>query len=123
MKYFSFLLLASQAFACTTFSLWTGNQPVIGKNYDWSVGGGFVFTNKAGVAKKALLLSADEPVQWMSRYPSVTFNQYGREFPLGGMNSQGLVVEIMWLERSTFPETDERKAINQLQWIQNQLDL
>jgi penicillin V acylase-like amidase (Ntn superfamily) len=30
----------------------------------------------------------------------VTFNQYGRNFPSGGMNEAGLVIELMWLEGS-----------------------
>jgi choloylglycine hydrolase len=26
---------------------------------------------------------------WTSRYGSITFNQYGREFPSGGINEKG----------------------------------
>jgi hypothetical protein len=52
----------------------------------------------------------------------VTFNQYGREFPAGGMNDAGLVVEIMWLESSEYERPDARPTLNELQWIQYQLD-
>jgi choloylglycine hydrolase len=30
-------------------------------------------------------------ISWISKYGSITFNQYGREFPTGGMNEKGLV--------------------------------
>src|SRR5690606_38480373 len=53
---------------------------------------------------------------------SITFNQYGKEFPHGGMNERGLVVELMWLQETQYPESDDRASINVLQWIQYQLD-
>jgi choloylglycine hydrolase len=76
--------------------------------------------NKHGVAKTAA--TADNPAQWVSKYGSVTFNQYGREFPLGGMNEAGLIIEIMWLEQTEYPHPDARKAVPDLQWVQYQLD-
>jgi choloylglycine hydrolase len=38
------------------------------------------------------------------------------------MNDAGLVVEIMWLESSTYEKADGRPTLNELQWIQYQLD-
>ena len=64
----------------------------------------------------------EKPASWVSRYGSVTFNQYGREFPNGGMNEAGLVVELMWLDDTTYPATDGRPALDCLEWIQYQLD-
>jgi penicillin V acylase-like amidase (Ntn superfamily) len=52
----------------------------------------------------------------------VTFNQFGRELPFGGMNEAGLVVEDMWLGNTVYPVPDQRPEINMLQWIQYQLD-
>jgi penicillin V acylase-like amidase (Ntn superfamily) len=52
----------------------------------------------------------------------VTFNQYGREMPNGGINDAGLVVEIMWLQQSRYPPPDQRPTVSELQWIQVQLD-
>ncbi|HYC28047.1 MAG TPA: linear amide C-N hydrolase, partial [Chitinophagaceae bacterium] len=49
-------------------------------------------------------------------------NQYGKEFPTGGMNEKGLVVELMWLDETVYPKEDKRPAIGVLQWIQYQLD-
>ena len=106
--------------ACTTFCFEEGGALVFGKNYDWNVDDGFVIVNKRGVAKQAL---ADErPLRWTSRFGSVTFNQYGREFPNGGINEQGLVIELMWLDDTEYPTPDARGALPTLQWIQYQLD-
>jgi penicillin V acylase-like amidase (Ntn superfamily) len=108
--------------ACTTFCLKRGAEAVFGKNYDWSVGDGLVMVNKRGVAKTAALPPREKPAAWVSRYGSVTFNQYGREFPNGGMNEAGLVVELMWLDETRYPAADGRPALGCLEWIQYQLD-
>ena len=114
------LLLPSPVIPCTTFFLNDGDTRVFGKNYDWDVEAGHVLVNKRGVAKRAA--SRVNPAEWISRQGSVTFNQYGREFPCGGMNESGLVIEVMWLDESVYPEPDERRSIGTLQWIQYQLD-
>jgi penicillin V acylase-like amidase (Ntn superfamily) len=108
--------------ACTTFCLKRGSKAVFGKNYDWSVGDGLVMVNKRGVAKTASLPPQEKPAAWVSRYGSVTFNQYGREFPNGGMNEAGLAVELMWLDQTRYPALDARPALGCLEWIQYQLD-
>lgn len=111
------------AAACTTFMLERGGERVVGKSYDWYMGQGLVVVNKRGVAKRAVVTSpGDRPAEWVSRHASVTFNQYGREFPAGGMNDAGLVVEVMWLDSSTYEPRDGRPTLNELQWIQFQLD-
>ena len=108
------------AFACTTFCLKGNGEVLFGKNYDWMIGDGLVFLNKRGVVKT----SAEEsnPAKWLSRYGSITFNQYGRENPSGGMNEAGLVIELMWLAESKYPNEDSRPVLDVLEWIQYQLD-
>lgn len=113
-------LFMNDATACTTFSFVNGGEWVYGRNYDWYIEHCLIMVNKRGVAKKAI--TQDNPAQWVSKYGSVTFNQYGREFPLGGMNEAGLVIEIMWLEQTEYPQPDSRKALPDLQWVQYQLD-
>lgn len=109
--------------ACTTFMLARGTTRVIGKSYDWYMGQGLLVVNKRGVAKRSLPAKpGDRAADWVSRHASVTFNQYGREFPAGGMNDAGLVVEVMWLDSSTYEKADGRPTLNELQWIQYQLD-
>jgi len=119
---FFFLLCfpVNQAFACTTFCLKGNGEVLFGKNYDWMIGDGLVFVNKRGVVKTSSQES--NPAKWVSRYGSVTFNQYGRENPSGGMNEAGLVIELMWLDETQYPKVDSRPAIDVLGWIQYQLD-
>jgi choloylglycine hydrolase len=77
--------------------------------------------NPRNLQKRAFVMSPNA-AQWTSKYGSVTFNQFGREMPFGGMNEAGLVVENMWLSETEYPGPDNRPEINMLQWIQYQLD-
>mgnify|MGYP002750920396 CR=1 FL=1 len=62
--------------ACTTFVLKDRDRLVFGRNYDWDVSEALILTNKRDVAKYAY--TTDNPARWVSRYGSITFNQYGR---------------------------------------------
>ena len=106
--------------ACTTFVLNDGGHYYFGRNYDWVTGNGMVMTNARNVKKFSA--ASGTQLSWTSKFGSITFNQYGKEFPTGGMNEKGLVVELMWLEGSKFPAADHRPALNVLQWLQYQLD-
>lgn len=98
---------------------------MVGKNYDWSIENGLVIVNKGGVQKTAAQYRVGEfgkPVEWKSRFGSITFNQFGRELPMGGINEAGLVVEVLMLTDTVYPEPDSRPSISALQWVQYQLD-
>lgn len=116
-----FLPIAS--FACTSF-YWKSNEgSFFGKSYDWHHDKALLVTNKRGVKKTGFTIKPWETgPQWVSRYGSLTFNQYGREFPNGGMNEAGLVVEVLWLSTSQYEGFDFRPVLNQLTWVQYQLD-
>jgi penicillin V acylase-like amidase (Ntn superfamily) len=105
--------------ACTAFLL--DGALVAGKNLDWNLDEGLLIVNKKGISKRAMVLDPNEPTaQWVSQYGSVTFNQYGREMPMGGMNEAGLVVENLWLNNTRLPQRDERPGL--MSWVQYQLD-
>ncbi len=108
--------------ACTTFLLQKDGRLIFGRNYDWITGAGIVHTNQRGLFKTASE-NKQNPMSWVSLFGSITFNQYGKEFPTGGMNEHGLVVELMWLDGTKYPAPDERPAVGVLQWIQYQLDM
>ncbi len=111
-----FLILnANIANACTTFC----TRGLFGRNYDWSTGAGMLMVNKRNMAKRAF---GPTPAQWISRFGSVTFNQYGRDNATGGMNERGLVVEVMWLDGTRYPAADARPSLGSLEWVQYQLD-
>lgn len=109
------MLSASIADACTTFC----TRGLFGRNYDWETGAGMLIVNKRGMAKQSF---GPRPVKWISRYGSVTFNQYGRDNATGGMNERGLVVEVMWLAGTRYPAADARPELGSLEWVQYQLD-
>lgn len=124
-KFFTLLLLmitALSSFACSTFLLNKNGQLVFGRNYDWVSGNGILTINAAGLQKKSFLPGNNNTISWTSKYGSISFNQFGKEMPHGGMNEKGLVVELMWLQGTSYPSTDNRAATNELQWIQYQLD-
>ena len=85
----------SSLYACTSFRLKDESKVVVGKNYDWIIDPGILVTNKRNMAKTAFVDPDEKPFKWVSKYGSITFNQYGREFPNGGMNEAGLVVEAL----------------------------
>ena len=108
--------------ACTTFCIKNRDHLVFGRNYDWGIGVGIVFVNKRDLSKKALVEPTNAPAEWISKYGSITFNQYGRELPMGGINEVGLVVEQMWMSGTQYPDRDERPTLRELAWIQYHLD-
>ncbi len=121
-------LISTMGFCCSTFQLKSDQGPLIGKSFDWDKGHGFVVVNRRHLSKTAVNIFPDEkksavwPEKQGSKYGSITYNQHGIEFPLSGMNEKGLVVEILWLDESIVSEIDDRASINELQWIQYQLD-
>jgi len=124
---FLFFLVPQISQSCTTFFFNHNGHTVFGKNYDWHIERGLVFINKRGVSKsprgdKEFVKDPGPFAHWTSKYGSLTFNQYGREFPMGGINEAGLVVEIMALMSTKYPTPDDRPAVTLLQWIQYQLD-
>ncbi|HZK08238.1 MAG TPA: linear amide C-N hydrolase [Bacteroidales bacterium] len=113
----------ASVFACTTFVLKADNGTLVfGRNFDFPAGMGHIEINPRGLQKVAFVRPPEKPLQWVSKYGSVTFNQMGREFPYGGMNEAGLVIEQMWLEKAQYPEPDARYGLAELQWVQYQLD-
>jgi penicillin V acylase-like amidase (Ntn superfamily) len=113
---------AGPADSCTTFCMQDGQRIVFGKSYDWHIRSGMLVVNQRSMARVAMAYDSGGAAQWTARYGSVTFNQFGRDFPMGGINEAGLVVEVMWLDEALYPTPDHRSSIGDLQWIQYQLD-
>jgi penicillin V acylase-like amidase (Ntn superfamily) len=76
--------------------------------------------NPRGRAKTSL--TRVNPATWQARFGSVTFNQFGQDQPMGGVNETGLVVELMWLDEARYPAADGRPTVSVLDWIQYALD-
>ncbi len=118
----SLLFFLTPLIACTTFLINKNGELVFGRNYDWVSGVGILCTNLKGLEKTSLKREDGNTITWVSKYGSISFNQFGKEFPTGGMNEKGLVVELMWLDETSYPKQDSRPALGVLQWIQYQLD-
>jgi choloylglycine hydrolase len=117
------LIPAEQARGCTAFFLKSGKQMVLAKNLDWPVDLGYVIYNPAGKKKQAFLTDGPaRPFQWTAQYSSLTFNQFGVGFPLGGMNSQGLVVEELNVPRVKIKKDTTSRQLNEFQTVQFLLD-
>ncbi len=134
MKNMAYCLLVIQMFffifsdggsACTTFILRSNEGQVFGRNFDWSFDDALLVVNKRGCRKKSTTRSEEKGQKaiWTAKYGSLTFNQYGRELPQGGMNEVGLVVEGMSLKETQYPIPDSRPYVgSSLQWRQYILD-
>ncbi|MCB1158939.1 MAG: linear amide C-N hydrolase [Leptospiraceae bacterium] len=121
----TFIILASELYPCSTFGFKSGDDFFMGKSYDFTFGHGLLITNKRNVMKMGLVMEkkvAKHAAEWISKYGSVTFNQFGRELPSGGMNEKGLSIELMWLIDGKYPDLESKPTVNELQWIQYNLD-
>ena len=125
-KYFWTLLfltiLVQSAYPCSSFVLKNGKTVLLGKNFDWTFDNGYIIKNLKNTTKVAYCTHNGTPASWTSKYGSVTFNQNGKEMPYGGMNDKGLVVEMLWLEDTRFNISEDKTYLNELEWIQYQLD-
>lgn len=113
-------LVATPALSCTTVCLLEKEKVVVAYNYDFYPPEGLVLVNKCGTRKISTLRT--QGATWAATYGSVTFNQFGRDNPMTGMNEKGLMVSQMWLDETRYPPADTRPAIGNLEWIQYNLD-
>lgn len=116
------LVWATASIACTSFEIPQSKEKIVGNSFDWHQGQALLFVNKRDQAKSAFQLAPVAPRRWTSKFGSLTYNQYGRELPLGGMNEAGVAITIMWLDSTQYPALGSAEAVNELQWIQYHLD-
>jgi choloylglycine hydrolase len=113
-------VLPYDTFGCTAFVLKGGDRQYLAKNLDWHCGEGYLIYNPASVVKYSFNQTANK-LTWISQYSSITFNQFGAGFPLGGMNSAGLIIEE--LNAPGHGGVPRHSAnLNEFQWVQYQLD-
>jgi len=124
-------LMPYQVSACSTFKLQKGDYLIYGHNLNQGDIGvpGLIFINKRGIFKLGRTwseLTTKERLNpsshcWISRYGSITFNNFGRDFPDGGMNELGLYIWEM-SEEIDYPKNDSLPKLNQMNWMQYILD-
>lgn len=120
------LLQAVPSFGCSVFMLKDaqGKAQWLGKSYDWELGHGAIFVNQRNRFKKNAYSQSPKEFFWLSKYGSLTFSQFGKEFPVSGVNEKNLVVETLRLNSSMYPEISPEGSarLNELQWVQYILD-
>lgn len=111
--------------ACQTAMVPGSRSKVMGKNYIWPLSHGRTFINRKNMVKKALVRdeAKNKPIEWKAAYYSLTFNQFAEDFPNGGINSEGVGIEVL-LGPAQFPKEvgKGKEAVSELQWIQYILD-
>ncbi|MEE4258162.1 MAG: linear amide C-N hydrolase [Bacteroidales bacterium] len=108
--------------SCTAICTGNGESLFLAKNFDWEIDKGYLVVNSRGEEKITFNNSVFKKT-WVSEYGSVTFTQYGKEFPLSGMNEAGLVVEELSTTSTLNDNSENHILINEFQWIQYQLDM
>jgi penicillin V acylase-like amidase (Ntn superfamily) len=117
--------------SCSTFLLATPEARLVGHNLDDYIDvPGLVIVNPRGIAKENLswqditgFRSRPRPrLQWVSKYGSITCNNFGKEFPDGGLNEAGLYIGEMTLFGTAYPPAPELPKIYHHQWMQYILD-
>jgi choloylglycine hydrolase len=116
------VLISFETYPCTSFILRENNSLYLGKNFDYPIGSGFIFINQRDDIKTGVCLPPEKPSQWVSKYGSISFNVYGKDLPMSGMNEKGLVIETLWQDETVYPLPDERMALPELGWVQYMLD-
>ncbi len=109
----------AQQLTCSAFVI-SDENILLAKNLDYELGNGLVLFNPKDKIKKSLYDEGFENI-WKSKFNSITFNHFGINQPLGGMNETGLVIE----ELSTWPTeypTNGIMNLTEFEWIQYQLD-
>lgn len=114
-------MILKLSFGCTAFCLCSDSGYFLAKNLDWPVDAGWILVNRSGVQKSSFPVNGST-VSWTSRYSSLTFNQFGMELPLGGMNEQGLVVEELNMPPVVVVQSQTKGILNEFQLVQYMLD-
>ncbi|MBN2528105.1 MAG: linear amide C-N hydrolase [Deltaproteobacteria bacterium] len=117
----SILVNAAPASPCTAFSVKNSNGRQVAKNFDWYIGDGLVVVNPRGVRRSQAQKTNGKPVEWVSKYGSVSLTTFAPGFPVSGMNEEGLVVES--LHHTNFRRRLQTgEGLVSLEWVQYVLD-
>lgn len=110
--------------ACTSFGVCNGTNIAVGNNDDWFSVSAYLVVNQRGITKKAFLSSTNGTLEWTSKYGSVGVDYNAIGIPSAGMNEMGLVVDELapGVKHTQYEPEDARPVIDEIQWIQYQLD-
>lgn len=104
--------------SCSTFLINKNDTLLVAHNLDDDIEvPGAVFVNKRGIRKENIGWSdftclcakkkSNPRIQWISKYGSITYNTWGKEFIDGGVNEKGLYVGEMTLFGTKWIKSDK----------------
>jgi choloylglycine hydrolase len=112
--------ISTDGFACSAVA--GSDGAVVGGNYDWYARGGIVFVSPRGQVKSSeVTVEKALAAHWVSRFGSVTISQFGRDFPMQGMNEAGLAGMVL-VGDSKYPASRAGATLTENLWLQYQLD-
>jgi choloylglycine hydrolase len=125
------LAAGNEALACSSFLVEKDGAVIAGRNLDSEkFTSGVVVVNKRGIRKESrswneLAYGQEVPnphITWVSKYGSITFNTFCRDFVDGGMNEAGLFIQEMSLVENKYPEDAAKPRFFMMLWMQYVLD-
>jgi penicillin V acylase-like amidase (Ntn superfamily) len=120
-----------EAFACSSFLVEKNGAVIAGRNLDSEkFTSGVVVVNKRGIRKESRSWNElgygqklpNPHLTWVSKYGSITFNTFCRDFVDGGMNEAGLFIQEMSLVENKYPEDAAKPRFFMMLWMQYVLD-
>ena len=110
--------------ACSVIAGAPGSE-ILGGNYDWHARGGIAFLSprrqvKFSKAHRGKKTHAN--VTWTSQYASLTLSQFGRDYPMQGINEKGLAGMVL-MGPSAYPREGAAGVIGENIWLQYQFDM
>ena len=105
-----------EALACSAVS----GERLWGANYDWQPQEGIAFQSPGRQMKRAFM-AGPRAVAWVSRFSSITISQFGRDFPMQGMNERGLAGVVL-MGKAEYPPSGKIGNVTENLWLQYQLD-
>lgn len=125
------LIAGYDVLACSSFLIEKDGAYVAGRNLDSNkFTSGAVVVNNRGILKEsrswnelAYGQEVENPhITWVSKYGSIAFNTFGRDFVDGGMNEAGLFIQEMSLVENQYPEDSTKPRFFMMLWMQYVLD-
>lgn len=114
----------NSAYPCSAIYRKTASDKLqMGANFDWNTRGGIAFLSPRQQAKSArmIVVGKGRPAKWVSRYASLTLSQFGRDYPMQGINEAGLAGAVL-MAPAQYPANGPEGNITENLWLQYQLD-
>jgi choloylglycine hydrolase len=124
-------IASHEVLACSSFLLKKDGVFIAGRNLDSNkFTSGAIVINKRGIRKESRSWNelaygqevANPHLTWVSKYGSIAFNTFGRDFVDGGMNEAGLFIQEMSLVENKYPEDTSKPRFFMMLWMQYVLD-